>query len=76
MIFDKVYLVKVTDTKADLTDSFLCVNRAENIFADIEKIQYEYEERHKPRWRSDFKFEYRDVTREFVKFVESLQEGA
>ncbi|MDD5542532.1 MAG: hypothetical protein PHX83_05100 [Acidobacteriia bacterium] len=71
MIVNEIYLVTVTDRKTNATDHYFCMNRSENIFVDIERLQNEYETRFKTTWRTDFKFEYRDVTKEFLKAVQA-----
>ncbi len=69
MIINEIYMVTVTDRKTNQVDRYLCMNRSENIFADIEKLQNEYETRHKATWRTDFQFDYKDVTKEFIRVL-------
>jgi hypothetical protein len=76
MIINEVYVVTVTNRKTNNVDQYICLNRSENIFSDIEKLQNEYETRHKATWRTDFKFEYRDVTKEFLKALEEASAKA
>lgn len=67
MIINEVYRVTVTNRKTNTVDQYICMNRSENVFADIEKLQNEYETRHKATWRTDYQFEYKDVTKEFMR---------
>ncbi len=76
MIINEIYLVTVTNRKTNAVDQYFCFNRSENIFSDIEKLQNEYETRHKATWRTDFKFEYQDVTKEFLKTIRQISEKA
>ncbi len=72
MIVNEIYLVTVTNRKTNGVDQYLCFNRSENIFSDVERLQNEYETRYKSTWRTDFKFEYKDVTKDFLR---ALQQG-
>jgi|GEM_PF-5830658 len=70
MIINEIYLVTVTNRKTASSDQYFCLNRSENIFSDIEKLQNDYETRHKATWRTDFQFEYKDVTKEFLRAIQ------
>jgi hypothetical protein len=72
MIVNEIYLVTVTNEKTNSVDQYFCFNRSENIFSDVEKLQNEYETRHKATWRTDFKFEYKDVTKDFMKALQQV----
>jgi hypothetical protein len=72
MIVNEIYLVTVTNEKMNSVDQYFCFNRSENIFSDVEKLQNEYETRHKATWRTDFKFEYKDVTKDFMKALQQV----
>ncbi|MBZ5552382.1 MAG: hypothetical protein LAO21_06650 [Acidobacteriia bacterium] len=76
MIINEVYLVTVTNRKTNNVDRYICLNRSENIFSDIEKLQNEYETRHKATWRTDFQFEYKDVTKEFLNTIQQASAAA
>lgn len=76
MIINEIYLVTVTNRKTNAVDRYFCFNRSENIFADIEKLQNEYETRHKATWRTDFQFEYQDVTKDFLRALQQVSAQA
>ena len=76
MIINEVYLVTVTNRKTNNVDRYICLNRSENIFSDIEKLQNEYETRHKATWRTDFQVEYKDVTKEFLNTIQQASAAA